>query len=285
MVRFPREYRSRIADLERMRVAVGDGTLVPIAEVARIREGTGYATIRRKNQMRTVIVTADIDEATANAQAVLGQLEPYYEELTAEFHGVKFALGGASREFAKSFSSLERDAMIAVGLIFVLLAGLFKNYIQPLIVMMAIPFGLIGAVAGHIVMGYPLTMMSMIGLVALTGIVVNDSLILVDFINRRVAEGASTIEAVLDGGQSRLRAIMLTSITTILGLAPLLTEQSFQARFLIPMGISIAFGLAFATLLTLIVVPCLYVMIEDVRRASGATRSFLWPAASAASSR
>jgi HAE1 family hydrophobic/amphiphilic exporter-1 len=277
MVRFPRAHRSRIADLEQMRVAVADGTLVPITEVARIREGTGFATIRRKNQMRTVIVVADVDEAQANARDILAKMSPFYEELKQSVPGVRFAEGGASREFVKSFSSLKRDYLIALVSVFVLLAGLFKSYLQPIIVMTAIPFGLIGAVFGHYVMGYPLTMMSMIGLVALTGIVVNDSLILVDFINRRVRSGVAVRQAVIDGGMARLRAIMLTSITTVLGLAPLLTEQSFQAKFLIPMGISIAFGLVFATALTLVVVPCLYVMLEDARRVLGAVRAFLWP--------
>jgi multidrug efflux pump subunit AcrB len=163
--------------------------------------------------------------------------------------------------------------VIAGLLIYVILAGLFKSYVQPLIVMATIPFGLIGAVAGHYVMGYPLTIMSLIGLVALTGIVVNDSLILVDFINRRRGEGAGIFEAIIDGGRQRLRAIMLTSITTVAGLAPLLMEESFQARFLIPMGISIAAGVAFATVLTLVAVPSLYMIVEDFKKALDRVRS------------
>ena len=165
--------------------------------------------------------------------------------------------------------------MIALGLIYVVLAGLFRSYIQPLIVMVAIPFGLIGAVAGHYAMGYPLTILSLIGLVALTGIVVNDSLILVSFVNRRRAEGTNPYEAVIAGGQQRLRAILLTSATTILGLTPLLLETSFQARFLIPMGISIAAGLAFATVLTLIAVPSLYMIMLDVKTALLAVRRWI----------
>jgi multidrug efflux pump subunit AcrB len=177
---------------------------------------------------------------------------------------IEFA--GNKRESAKAFGSLKRDYPMAAVAIFVMLAGLFKSYAQPLIVLAAIPFGVNGALVGHLIMGYPLTMLSTMGLVALTGIVVNDSLILVDFINRERRAGMSTVEAVITGGKRRLRPILLTSLTTILGLAPMMAEQSFQARFLIPMAISISFGLAFATVLTLLVVPSLYLMVEDLRR-------------------
>jgi multidrug efflux pump subunit AcrB len=143
------------------------------------------------------------------------------------------------------------------------LAGLFKSYFQPLIVLTAVPFGLNGAIFGHLIMGYPLTLLSMIGIVALTGIVVNDALILVNFVNKDVAGGKPVFEAVIAGGRRRLRPILLTSLTTILGLAPIMAETSFQARFLIPMAVSISFGLAFGTVLTLIVVPSIYMIVED----------------------
>jgi multidrug efflux pump subunit AcrB len=148
----------------------------------------------------------------------------------------------------------------------VLLTALFKSYVRPLIVLMAIPFGLIGAVVGHLIMGYPLTILSMIGIVALTGIVVNDALILVDFVNKEIAAGKPVHEAVIHGGRRRFRPILLTTLTTVLGLSPLMAEQSFQARFLIPMAISISFGLVFATALTLIVVPANYLIIQDVKK-------------------
>lgn len=272
MVRYPPQTRRLIYDVESMRIAAPNGQLVPFCEVARLTEGRGFSTIKRLDQKRTVTVTADVDEATTNSQQVLATLEREYPELAAEFPGVSFELGGQSREFTRAFASLQRDMIIAVVLIYATLAGLFKSYVQPLIVMAVIPFGIVGAVAGHFVMGFDLTILSLIGLVALTGIVVNDSLILVDFINRRRAAGVPVVEAVVDGGKARIRAIILTSITTILGLAPLLMETSFQARFLIPMGISISFGLAFATLLTLVLVPALYVIVHDVRRGLAATR-------------
>jgi multidrug efflux pump subunit AcrB len=259
-----------------MRIRTSDGALVPISEVARIGEGIGYATIRRKDQHRTVTVKADVDQAVANSDAVLAALDPEFAALRSQYPGVDFEMGGQARERMKSFGSLGKDAVAAVVLIFVVLAGLFRSYIQPLIVMMAIPFGVIGAILGHWVMGYPMTVLSAIGLVALSGIVVNDSLILVDFINRRVREGVAIGEAVVQAGMARLRAIILTSITTILGLAPLMLEQSFQAKFLIPMAISIAFGLAFATVLTLLLVPCLYVIVDDVRRMGAGAFRVVW---------
>ena len=222
-------------------------------------------------------VSADVDQHVANAKEILTELIPRLDGWCHDYAGVSYAFRGDQEEFAKSFSSLKRDQTIALILVFTILVALFKSYIQPVIVMTAIPFGLIGAVIGHYVMGYPLTFLSLIGLVALTGIVVNDSLILVDFINRRVAVGEEIHEAVVQGGLARLRAIILTSITTVLGLAPLLCETSLQAKFLIPMGVSIAFGLAFATVVTLVVVPCLYVMQDDARRMWRNLRRWAWP--------
>jgi multidrug efflux pump subunit AcrB len=201
-----------------------------------------------------------------------GALVPFTEvarltEGTGYAHpGLRMEFGGQKLETKKAFSSLRTDFLAALLLIYAILAGLFKSYVEPLIVMTVIPFGLIGAVLGHHIMGYPLTILSMIGLVALTGIVVNDSMILVVFINRRVEAGVDEFEAVVDGGKSRLRPILLTSATTVLGIAPLLLERSFQAKFLIPMGISISAGLIFATVLTLVAVPSLYLIVHDVRK-------------------
>ncbi|MHC4235433.1 MAG: efflux RND transporter permease subunit, partial [Planctomycetota bacterium] len=268
MVRYPPSARRHVYDVESMWIAAPNGELVPFSEVARIREGRSYAAIRRLNQKRTVTITADVDESVGNARMIGTALAGEFPQLRGD-REVTMQFGGQRREFAKSFGSLRQDFAVALLLIFALLAALFRSYVQPLIVMTAIPFGLIGAVIGHYVMGYPLTILSLIGLVALTGIVVNDSLILLTFINRGVADGAAPFEAVIAGGKSRLRPIILTSITTIMGLAPLMAERSFQARFLIPMGISISFGLAFATVLTLVVVPSLYLIVADLRRLAG----------------
>lgn len=266
MVRYPPEHRRRVYDIESMRIATPSGVLVPFAEVARLKEGTGFATIKRKNQRRTVSITADVNTAVTNAEQVIAAMTASFPELMERYEGVQLEFGGQKLETSKSFASIKTDFFIALLLIYAVLAALFKNYIQPMIVMSVIPFGLIGAVVGHFVMGYPITILSVIGLVALTGIVVNDSMILITFINRRVGEGMEIFEAVIDGGKSRLRPILLTSITTVLGIAPLLVEKSFQAKFLIPMGLSISVGLIFATVLTLVAVPSLYLIVDDVRK-------------------
>jgi multidrug efflux pump subunit AcrB len=265
MVRYPPEFRKRVYDLESMWVATARGTLTPFTEVARLTEGTGFASLNRTEQRRTVTVTADVDTDVTEPEEVLGALAGEFPSIIERYPGIQLEFGGQKLETRKSFTSLKQSFLVAILLIYVILAGLFGSYIQPLIVLSVVPFGLIGAVLGHLIMGYPLTILSLIGLVALTGIVVNDSMILVTFINRAVAAGVPINEAVIEGGKSRLRAILLTSATTVLGIAPLLLEQSFQARFLIPMGISIAAGLLFATVLTLVAVPSLYLIVRDLK--------------------
>ena len=272
-VRFPAERRRNLYELEDMRIATPAGNMVPLSEVARMSEDDGYATIRRINQRRAVTVAADVDQASNNAERIIAGLAPVLAQLERENPGVRVEFAGNKRETTKSLGSLRRDFLIALLLIYVMLCGLFGSYFQPLVVLAAVPFGLTGAIFGHFAMGYPMTILSMIGIVALTGIVVNDSLILVDFINKQIGEGLDLFDAVITGGVRRLRPILLTSLTTILGLAPLMAEQSFQARFLIPMAISISFGLAFATMLTLLVVPSIYMIFADVR----AIVTRLWP--------
>lgn len=276
MVRYPEDYRRRIYDLESMRIATPTGAMVPFSEVARFDEGRGYATIRRKDQKRTVTVSADVDEMVANASIINAELQGRFGEFERRYPGVQLDVGGQQEERAKSFSSLKPNSVAAILVIYAILAALFRSYVQPLIVMSAIPFGVIGVVLGHLALGYPVTFFSLIGLVALTGIVVNDSLILMTFINRkRFEDGALPYVAVIEGGRGRLRAIILTSVTTILGLGPLLTETSFQAKFLIPMGISIAGGLLFATVLTLLGIPALYMIYVDISRLAARGKAFL----------
>ncbi|RME39657.1 MAG: efflux RND transporter permease subunit [Planctomycetota bacterium] len=266
MVRYPPEFRRHIYDIESMYVATPAGKLVPFTEVARLKEGTGFSSIRRVNQRRTITVTADVDQNVTNATQIMNELATHFPDIQRRYPGVELEYGGQRLETARAFGSLRHSFFIALALIYVILAALFKNYSQPIIVMAVIPFGMIGVVVGHWAMGYPLTILSMIGTVALTGIVVNDSMVLVTFINRRVREGHPVIESIIEGGKSRLRPILLTSATTVLGIAPLLLEQSFQARFLIPMGIAIASGLIFATVLTLVAIPALYLIQLDLRR-------------------
>jgi HAE1 family hydrophobic/amphiphilic exporter-1 len=274
MVRYPPESRRQIYDIESMYVAAPSGAMIPFTEVARLKEGTGYSAIERKDQRRTVTIKADVDEAETNAEKVIAVLSKDFPKVQRQYPGLTLEFGGSKLETNKSLGSLKKGFVFAVLMIYAILAGLFRSYLQPLIIMAAIPFGLIGAVAGHFVMGYPLTILSMIGLVALTGIVANDALILVSFINRRIAAGTPPYEAVIQASKGRLRPILLTSATTVLGLAPLLMETSFQAKFLIPMGISISAGLIFATVLTLIAVPALYLILLDVKGIFG--RGFAW---------
>lgn len=265
-VRFPENRREHIHELEAMRIITPQGRAVPLTEVARVREGRGFSSIQRVDQRRAVTVSADVDQAQGNTSNITAAIDPYLRQIEEQYPGLRIRYAGQKLETAKSVSSLKRDFLIALALVYVMLAGLFRSYIQGLIVLIAVPFGLNGAVAGHFIMGYPLTILSLIGLVALTGIAVNDALIMVDFINREIADGKGTYEAVIEGGKRRLRPIILTSLTTILGLAPLMMETSFQARFLIPMAISISFGLMFSTVLTLLVVPSLYLMVYDLQR-------------------
>jgi multidrug efflux pump subunit AcrB len=180
------------------------------------------------------------------------------------FPGIAYDLEGQAKRSKESMESLIKGFVVAIMIIFLLLASQFRSYNQPLIIMTAIPFGLIGAVVGHFVMGLDITMISIFGIVALSGIVVNDSLILIDFINVEVAKGTKVFEAVVKSGETRFRPVILTSFTTVAGLAPLLTETSFQAKFLIPMAVSLSFGLVAATALTLVFVPALYVVIREL---------------------
>ncbi len=201
MVRYPESHRRRIYDLESMRIATPAGRLVPFTEVAQFREDRGFATIKAKDQKRAVTVTADVDEAVGIASDINHSLEPVLASLEEKFPGIEITCGGQQEERAKSFGSLKTDFVAALLMIYAILAALFRSYVQPLIVMAAIPFGIIGVIVGHLVFGSPLTFFSMIGLVALSGIVVNDSLILMTFINRRRKDGVPAYEAVIDGGR------------------------------------------------------------------------------------
>ncbi|MFQ5591384.1 MAG: efflux RND transporter permease subunit, partial [Phycisphaerae bacterium] len=281
MVRYPQEHRRQVYDIESMRLATPGGYMVPFTEVASLTEGTGYASIKRKNHKRTVTVTADVDPAVTNADQVMSELAGVFPGIVERYPGVTLKFGGQKLETRKSFGSLKYNFVTALLLIYVILATLFRSYAQPLIVMAVIPFGIIGAVAGHYLMGYPLTILSLIGMVALSGIVVNDSMLLVTFINRLSSQGRPVTEVVVEASAGRLRPILLTSATTVLGVAPLLAEKSFQARFLIPMGISISAGLLFATVLTLVATPSLYLIMRDFGVLVRQAGSILWGGAGA----
>jgi multidrug efflux pump subunit AcrB len=253
-----------------MRVRLPDGSEVPFPTVATVDEGRGYAVINRTDRRRVVTVTADVEEAQANANEINRDLRAtVLPQLVHDFPGLAYDFEGEQREQSESLGSLRLNFFVAQLAIFALLAIPFRSYSQPLIIMSAIPFGLVGAVFGHLIMGLDLTMLSMFGMVALTGVVVNDSLILVDLVNR-MREGGSTVDqAITEAGVRRFRPILLTTATTFLGLTPMIFETSMQARFLIPMAVSLGYGIVFATAITLILVPVLYRILEDVKALFG----------------
>ena len=266
MLRYPQKERSSLANLEKMRIRIPGGIEVPFNEVANVKFGRGYESIRRIDRRRAVNVTADVDSSKGNTNEINKELENnILPKLRKEFPGVYWDFEGEQSEQAETIASMNYLYMIALIIIYGLLAIPFSSYIQPIIVMAAIPFGLIGAIWGHVVMGMDVTILSGFGVVALTGVVVNDSLVMVDYVNRKRSIGLKEMEAARQAGMSRFRPIILTSLTTFAGLTPLLLEKSLQAKFLIPMGISLGFGVIFATVITLILVPAMYLILEDIR--------------------
>ncbi|MFG0286193.1 MAG: efflux RND transporter permease subunit [Phycisphaerales bacterium JB039] len=262
----PERIRRSLAQVEQMRVFTPEGTPVALQEVAHVTEGTGYATVRRLDRKRAVTVTADMNTAVTNPEEVMRELRPRLVAMEQANPGVRILERGRQQDVAESFATLPIGMAVAAGLIYVVLTWLFSSYTQPLIVMMAIPFATIGMILGHLLLGFSLTFLSLIGFIALAGVVVNDSLILMQFYNLRRADGLNAFDAAVDAGRARIRAIILTTVTTVLGLLPLMLEQSFQARFLIPMAITISFGLMSATLVTLVCLPSLLLVLEDVKR-------------------
>ena len=266
MVRYPQSRRLSLGDVENLRIRTPSGTEVPFTTAADANLSRGPATIRRTDRRRVVNVTADVNQAQANANDIIADMESgVLPRLLADYPEIRYSLEGEQQQQRETLTGLARGFVIALLVIYALLAIPFKSYFQPLIVMSAIPFGLIGAIWGHVVLGMDLAILSMFGIVALTGVVVNDSLVMVDFINRSFRKGIPLAEAIRAAGTSRFRPILLTSLTTFAGLTPLLLERSMQARFLIPMAISLAFGVLFATFITLILVPSLYAILEDFR--------------------
>ena len=285
MVRYPREQRRSLGNLEAMRVRTPSGGEVPFSQVALVEPGRGFASIRRIDRSRAVNVTASVDPQVASALALVTDLrERILPQVLAEFPGVFYAFRGAQQTQEEAVSGLRVGFVLAVILIFGLLAIPLRSYAQPLIIMGAIPFGLVGALWGHILMGLDVTFMSLLGLVALTGVVVNDSLIMVDFINRernalsgagdptrrppngRQSAVAGLGQAIRQAGGQRFRPIVLTSLTTFAGLVPMMADRSMQAAFFIPMAVSLAFGVLFATFVTLFLVPVSYAMLDDLQR-------------------
>lgn len=273
MVRLPIEERSAISILEHVLIDTPNGGEVPLSHVATLIPGNSPSAINRIDRYRILSITADVEKEKANMTVINADLSQYLAELVEQYPGVSFKLEGEAREQRESFGSLGWALLFVFFAIYCLLAIPFKSYWQPIVVMSVIPFGVLGAVLGHWIMATNLTILSLLGMLALIGVVVNDSLVLVDYINKKRAEGMALFEAVSTAGASRFRPVMLTSLTTFIGLMPLLAEESTQAQFLIPMAISLGFGILFATFITLILVPVNYMLLENVSAALGSNSS------------
>lgn len=266
MLRLPISERNAVADLRNIQIEAPDNRLIPLSHIARLDSGTSPSAIYRVDRYRTVNVTADVDKKAVNMTALNKDLALFLDDLMQQYPGVSYTLEGEAREQRESFGSLQWGIIFVLFIIYSLLAIPFRSYSQPLIVMSVIPFGAIGAFVGHWIMSMNLTMMSLLGLMALTGMVVNDSLVLVDFINQRRKRAHESVQdAILKSGVARFRPVMLTSMTTFIGLMPLLFEESTQAQFLIPMAVSLGFGILFATFVTLIMIPVNYLILEDIK--------------------
>ncbi|TDJ41155.1 MAG: efflux RND transporter permease subunit [Gammaproteobacteria bacterium] len=265
MVRFPEDERRSIGNLEDMRIRTADGTEVPFTSVATFELGRGFSTINRLDGRRVINVTADIDRTIARPESVIASmLNESIPEILRHYPDISIGLAGEQEERATAMASLALGAVLALVIIYTLLAVPLRSYIQPLVIMSVIPFGAVGAILGHYIMDTGLMFFSLLGIIALSGVVVNASLVLVDYINRRRREGVELVEAVATAGVVRFRPIILTSVTTFIGLLPMLSRGGDPTTaFIIPMAISLAFGVLFATVITLILVPCLYLIVED----------------------
>ncbi len=273
MVRLPKNERISEHQLAEMVLRTPAGTEIPLLEAVNVQRGRAYTTIDRRNGRRVVTVTADARPRSKAGQVLESLREETLPAIQARYPGLTYSFEGRQADRRESMQSLFRGLMIALLIIYGMLSIPFNSFIQPVIIMMVIPFGIVGAVIGHLIMGYSLSLMSMFGVVALSGVVINDSLVLIDFANRKRLSGLDKLTAIHLSGIDRFRPILLTTLTTFGGLTPMIFETSRQARFLIPMAVSLGFGILFATLITLLLVPCLYLIIEDLRHMVGRIRT------------
>lgn len=273
MVRFPEAERRSLGDLEQMRIRTADGAEVPFSRVAKVELGRGPASISRTDRRRVINVVADVDRNLTTPEQVtakvFGEIVP---ALRVEFPEIQFSAEGEQRERQKAFKSLGLGFALALLAIYALLAIPLRSYAQPIVIMSAIPFGILGAILGHFLLGLSIVMTSFMGIVALSGVVVNDSLVLVDFINRERSRGTPVADAVFWAGQERFRAILLTSVTTFVGLSPLIFTSNPALGIVMHIGVSLGFGVILATVVTLFLVPCLYLIIEDIEQWRSARR-------------
>ena len=269
-VRYPESTRASLDALDKFQIVLPNGSRAPLLSVATVAESRAYSSIERVDGRRIVTVSADVDDAVTTPndadQTILAKVIP---SLESAYPGLRWVQAGATRDQNEDLASLVQSFIVVLLIIFALIATQLRSYIQPLAILVSIPLGVAGAILGHFVLGYPLSFVSMFGIVALSGVAVNSSVVLVDFYNQKRAEGLSSIEAAAAASGRRFRPIVLTTLTTALGLAPLLLENSPQAQFLIPMGVSLGFGIVVSGFMVLFVTPALAVIIDDLRAKVG----------------
>lgn len=269
LVMRPETERAAQTDVRDLLIRTPQGTLVPLHSLVEFDDTRAFANITRRDGRRTISVTANVNPRNQAQQVQNATVQDLMPKLMADYPGLSYSFAGRQQDFSEALGGLGKGFLVALLLIYVLLAIPFKSYLQPFIVMLAIPFGIFGAILGHLMMGYSISIVSMMGILALAGVVVNDSLVMVDYANQKVRDGMSPYDAICTSGVRRFRPIMLTTISTFGGLAPMIFETSRQAKFMIPMAISLGYGILFATAITLLLVPCLYLMVDDVRRLIG----------------
>ena len=274
MVRLPEEQRASRFDIDQFLVRTPGGGEIPLGEAATVTTGLSHTRINRRNGKRIINVTADVDIETVSGGEIVRSLKSgYLDGLIQTYPGLTYSFEGEQADQRETMGAIFSGFGIAMAIIYMLLAILFRSYSQPFIIMIAIPFGMIGAVFGHLIMGYELSVVSLMGVVALSGVVVNDSLVLLYAVNAGRKLTQSPVEAVLSAGLRRFRPILLTSLTTFLGLAPMMFEASVQARYLAPIAISLGYGLLLATGLILLGVPAIYLIFEDVKNLFSSKKS------------
>jgi multidrug efflux pump subunit AcrB len=269
MVRLPKEERISEFYLEEMILRTPAGGEVPLMEAVTLERGRADTSIERRNGRRVITVSADVRPRSRAVQVMEALNKDIIPGLSDRYPGLTYSYQGRQADRAESIQSLLRGLLIALIIIYAMLAIPLNSYVQPMIIMLAIPFGLVGAVIGHIIMGYSLSVLSLFGIVALSGVVVNDSLVLIHFANKRCGQGCMAMDAIHNAAIHRFRPVMLTTLTTFGGLAPMIFETSRQARFLIPMAISLGYGILFATVITLVIVPSVYMIVDDFRKLFG----------------
>lgn len=277
MVRLPLEHRSSIEDLKSIPINVrGQTTTIPLSDLAELSSGRSPTTLNRLNRSSIIAISADVDKSKADVPAILRDLREFIEQKNQTKQGIKFTFKGEAEEQSENNDGFKSGFILVMIAIYALLAIPFKSYTQPFIIMSIIPFSIVGAITGHIITGYDLSMLSVVGILALIGVVVNDSLVLVDYINKQRARGMDVFEAILKSGSARFRPVILTSITTFAGLTPLLLDSSTQAEFLKQMAISLGFGILFATIITLIFIPINYLLAYQAKHWSIRVCKKIW---------